>query len=251
MKNLEIKKSKNLGINFILLIVFAIHLFAILMVYLDSDFFYLKYPLFSLLDSYFATALIINPIIISSVVKKVIEIEEKNNMWDLQLSLGLKIPTILVNKFKNLSFKFFILQIVEWIIIITLSYQNNDFIINSEITKRIIIYFLSELFINLSMISIFIIIEMRSKKVYFSLFFSIIGAMSGIICMFTSNLLSQINPFALFSTLLNINYIKNGSGFIQMPYNINYFTILISFIYLSISVIYLIKNKKYILNKGI
>ena len=39
MKNLEIKKSKNLGINFILLIVFAIHLFAILMVYLDSDFF--------------------------------------------------------------------------------------------------------------------------------------------------------------------------------------------------------------------
>ncbi len=150
----------------------------------------------------------------------------------MQMSLGLKVQKILLDKIKNLSIKVFLLQIIEWLIIIFLANKNINFDLNIDVIKRIVIYFLTTLSINVSMLLIFTIIEIKSKKIYFSLFFSIVGAMSGIITMLTSKVLSQINPFGLFATILNINYVREGQVFIQTMNNINYLTLSISLIYI-------------------
>lgn len=251
MKNLEIKKNKGLKLNFTLLILFAIHLFSILIAFKTKDFQSNKYPLARILDSYLAISLFFNPIALSSLVKKVIEIEEKNNMWQMQISLGLKVQKILLDKIKNLSIKVFLLQILEWLIIIFLASKNINFDLDINLIKRIIIYFLTTLSINISMIMIFTIIEIKSKKIYFSLFFSIVGAMSGIITMLTSKVLSQINPFGLFATILNINYVREGQVFIQTMNNINYLTLPISLIYIILALIYITRLNKYSLSKDI
>ena len=120
-----------------------------------------------------------------------------------------------------------------------------------EIIKRIIIYFLTTLSINILMLLIFTIIEIKSKKIYFSLFFSIVGAMSGIITMLTSKILSQINPFGLLATILNINYVKDGQVYTQTMNNINYLTLFISLIYIIISLIYITRLNKFTLTKDI
>ena len=251
MKNLEIKKNKGLKLKFTILILFAIHLFSILIAFKTKDFQVNKYPLARILDSYLAISLFFNPIALSSLVKKVIEIEEKNNMWQMQISLGLKAQKILLDKIKTLSLKILLIQIIEWLIIIFLASKNINFELDVEIIKRIIIYFLTTLSINISMLLIFTIIEIKSKKIYFSLFFSIVGAMSGIITMLTSKVLSQINPFGLFATILNINYVKDGDIFRQTLNNINYLSLLISLLYIFLALIYILKINKFTLSKEV
>lgn len=251
MKNLEIKKNKGLKLNFTILIIFAIHLFSILIAFKTKDFQVNKYPLARILDSYLAISLFFNPIALSSLVKKVIEIEEKNNMWQMQISLGIKVQKILLNKIKTLSLKILLIQIIEWLIIIFLASKNINFELDMKIIKRIIIYFLTTLSINISMLLIFTIIEIKSKKIYFSLFFSIVGAMSGIITMLTSKVLSQINPFGLFATILNINYVKEGDIFRQTLNNINYLSLLISLFYIFLALIYILKINKFTLSKEV
>ena len=251
MKNLEIKKNKGLKLNFTILILFAIHLFSILIAFKTKDFQVNKYPLARILDSYLAISLFFNPLALSSLVKKVIEIEEKNNMWQMQISLGLKVQKILLNKIKTLSLKILLIQIIEWLIIIFLASKNINFELDVEIIKRIIIYFLTTLSITISMLLIFTIIEIKSKKIYFSLFFSIVGAMSGIITMLTSKVLSQINPFGLFATILNINYVKEGDIFRQTLNNINYLSLLISLLYIFLALIYILKINKFTLSKEV
>lgn len=251
MKNLEKKKNKGLKLNLTILILFAIHLFSILIAFKRKDFQTNQYPLARILDTYLAISLFFNPIALSSLVKKVIEIEEKNNMWQMQISLGLKVQKILLDKIKNLSIKVFLLQIIEWLIIIFLANKNINFDLNIDVIKRIVIYFLTTLSINVSMLLIFTIIEIKSKKIYFSLFFSIVGAMSGIITMLTSKVLSQINPFGLFATILNINYVREGQVFIQTMNNINYLTLPISLIYIIFALIYITRLNKFSLSKDI
>lgn len=251
MKNLEIKKNKGLKLNFTILILFAIHLFSILIAFKTKDFQVNEYPLARILDSYLAISLFFNPIALSSLVKKVIEIEEKNNMWQMQISLGLKVQKILLNKIKTLSLKILLIQIIEWSLIIFLSSKSKNFNLEIDLIKRIVIYFLTTFSINISMLLIFTIIEIRSKKIYFSLFFSIVGAMSGIITMLTSKVLSQINPFGLFATILNINYVKDGQVYTQTMNNINYLTLLISLIYIILSLIYIARLNKFTLSKDI
>ena len=251
MKNLEIKKNKGLKLNFTILILFSIHLFSILIAFKTKDFQVNKYPLARILDSYLAISLFFNPLALSSLVKKVIEIEEKNNMWQMQISLGLRVQKILLDKIKTLSLKILLIQIIEWLIIIFLASKNINFELDVEIIKRIIIYFLTTLSINISMLLIFIIIEIKSKKIYFSLFFSIVGAMSGIITMLTSKVLSQINPFGLFATILNVNYVKEGDIFRQTLNNINYLSLLISLFYIFLALIYILKINKFTLSKEV
>ena len=251
MKNLEIKKNKGLKLNFTILILFAIHLFSILIAFKTEDFQTNEYPLARILDSYLAISLFFNPIALSSLVKKVIEIEEKNNMWQMQISLGLRVQKILLNKIKTLSLKILLIQILEWLLIIFLSSKSKNFNLDIDLIKRIVIYFLTTLSINISMLLIFTIIEIKSKKIYFSLFFSIVGAMSGIITMLTSKVLSQINPFGLFATILNINYVKDGEVFRQTINNINYLTLLISLFYIFLALFYILKNNKFSLSKEI
>lgn len=251
MKNLEIKKNKGLKLNFTILILFSIHLFSILIAFKTKDFQVNKYPLARILDSYLAISLFFNPLALSSLVKKVIEIEEKNNMWQMQISLGLKVQKILLNKIKTLSLKILLIQIIEWSLIIFLSSKSKNFNLDIDLIKRIVIYFLTTFSINISMLLIFTIIEIKSKKIYFSLFFSIVGAMSGIITMLTSKVLSQINPFGLFATILNINYVKDGEVFRQTMNNINYLTLFISLIYIIFSLIYITRLNKFTLSKDI
>lgn len=251
MKNLEIKKNKGLKLNFTILILFSIHLFSILIAFKTKDFQVNKYPLARILDSYLAISLFFNPLALSSLVKKVIEIEEKNNMWQMQISLGLKVQKILLNKIKTLSLKILLIQIIEWSLIIFLSSKSKNFNLEIDLIKRIVIYFLTTLSINISMLLIFTIIEIKSKKIYFSLFFSIVGAMSGIITMLTSKVLSQINPFGLFASILNINYVKEGQIYRQTINNINYLTLLISLFYIFLALIYILKNNKFRLSKEV
>src|SRR5699024_1036391 len=101
-----------------------------------------KFFIYEVLDVYFFVSLMVNPIVISSLAKKVIEIEEKNNMWQLQMSLGEKVPDILLNKFKKLSIKLLLVQILEWILIILLSTKSNYFSLNGDVLARLLILFL-------------------------------------------------------------------------------------------------------------
>ncbi|MFO3716597.1 hypothetical protein [Anaerococcus cruorum] len=251
MKNLEIKKNKGLGLNFMLLIEFTIHMLFILVAVLGKSFGKSSYPLYMILDNYFMTCLLINPIIISTIAKKVIEMEEKNNMWQLQTSLGEYISNILVNKIAILAIKIGTLQIIEWIIILLLANRNPNLILGTSTIKRLVIYFFSEYSINLFLLNLFMIVEMKSNKVYFSLFFSIIGAMTGIICMLTSKVLSQINPFAWFVSMLNISYTKQGGEFIQSVNDINYLTFIISLICIIVEFMILKNINSYSLNKDL
>ncbi|WP_394011083.1 hypothetical protein [Anaerococcus cruorum] len=251
MKNLEIKKNKRLGLNLMLVIECSLHLIFILIVFLDKSFAKSSYPLHLILDNYFTTCLLINPIIISTIAKKVIEMEEKNNMWQLQTSLGEDISNILVNKVKIIARKLGVLQVIEWVIIFILANQNPNLTLNTSTITRSVIYFLSEYAINLFLLILFMIVEMKSSKTYFSLFFSIIGAMTGIICMLTSKVLSQINPFAWFVSMLNISYTEQGSEFIQSANKINYLTLTISLICIIIEFIILKNTKSYSLTKDL
>ncbi len=249
MKNLERKKYKRLKINFLIIVVFISQILMVVGVSHSKSFLENKYPLAYILDAYLFISLIINPILISSLVKKVIEIEEKNKMWQMQIILGEKINSIMINKFKTLSFKLVLLQIIEAIVFIKLAMKSENFIINNEMILRFLIVNTSALIINLFFLSFFMIIEIKTKKVYALSFIAIIGGLTGIITMLTSKTLSFLNPFALMSSLLSISYVKKENAFIEILNPINLYALIISSILLILSIIYLKKMKSYNLSK--
>ena len=136
MANLERKKYKRLGINFLILIVFFAQMLVVTGFSLSKTFAKGNYPLADILDTYLFISLLINPILISSLVKKVIEIEEKNKMWQLQVSLGEKVNSILINKFKNISLKLVLLQIVEAIVFLLLAKKSGHFNMDTDMILR-------------------------------------------------------------------------------------------------------------------
>lgn len=249
MKNLERKKYKRLGIFFLIIIVFFAQMLIVGGNSHSKTFAQGKYPLFYIIDTYLFISLLINPILISSLVKKVMEIEEKNNMWQMQIMLGEKVNSILIDKFKNLSFSLVLLQISESIVFILLAKKSVNFIVNREIILRFCLVNLTALLINLFLLVLFIIIEMKTKKVYTLSFISIVGGLTGIITMLTSNILTFFNPFAWMASLLNISYVKEGSKFVQVLNPINFYTLIIALIFLIFGIIYLKTMKSYNLYK--
>lgn len=245
MKNLERKKYKRLGLNFLIIIVFFAQMLMVAGVSFSKSFSDSKYPLSYILDTYLFISLLLNPILISSLVKKVIEIEEKNKMWQMQIILGEKINSILLDKFKNLSIKLTLLQIIEATFFLVMAERSINFNINSKIILRFGVINISALIINLFFLGLFMIIEMKAKKVYTLSFISIVGGLTGIITMLTSKVLSYINPFAWMSSLLSISYVKEGNEFVQVLNPINFYTLIIAIILLILSIIYLKAMKSY------
>lgn len=249
MKNLERKKFKRLGINFLIIVVFIAQMLMVAGVSHSKSFAEVAYPLAYILDTYLFYSLLINPILISSLVKKVIEIEEKNNMWKIQIMLGEKVNHILINKFKNLSLKLIILQALEALLFILLASKSANFSMSSEMLLRFVLVNLSALIINLFFLGFFMIVEMKTKKVYTLSFISIIGGLAGIITMLTSKALSFINPFAWMASLLNVSYVLENQNFVQVLNPINFYTIIIAFAFLVLMIIYIKTMKSYILWK--
>ena len=245
MKNLERKKFKRLGINFLIIVVFIGQMLMVAGVSHSKSFAEVAYPLAYILDTYLFYSLLINPILISSLVKKVIEIEEKNNMWKIQIMLGEKVNHILINKFKNLSLKLILLQALEALFFILLARKSVNFKMNSEMLLRFLLVNLSALIINLFFLGFFMIVEMKSKKVYTLSFISIIGGLTGIITMLTSKVLSFINPFAWMASLLNVSYVIENQNFVQVLNPINFYTIIIAFAFLVLMIIYIKTMKSY------
>lgn len=93
------------------------------------------------------------------------------------------------------------------------------------------------------------IIEMKTKKVYTLSFFSLVGGLTGVITMLTSEILSFINPFAWMASLLNISYVKEGDKFVQVLNPTNFYTLIIALVFLILSLIYLKTMKSYNLYK--
>lgn len=249
MANLERKKYKRLGINFLILIVFFAQMLMVIGVSHSKSFAKGNYPLAYILDTYLFISLLINPILISSLVKKVIEIEEKNKMWQLQVSLGEKVNSILINKFKNLSLKLVLLQIVEAIVFLLLAKKSIHFNIDTDMILRFALVNLSAIIINLFFMALFMIIEMKVKRVYTLSFIGIVGGLTGVITMLTSKTLAFVNPFAWMASLLNISYVKEGGKFIQVLNSINFYTPIIAFILLIVCLTYLKAMKTYNLYK--
>lgn len=249
MANLERKKYKRLGINFLLLIVFLAHMLIVTGLSFRKIFLASKYPLFFIMDTYLFVSLLINPIVISSLVKKVIEIEEKNKMWQLQLSLGEKVNYILINKFKNLSLRLVLLQIIESLVFLRLAMRSVNFALTSDVLLRFVLVNISILLINLFFLGLFMIIEMKVKRVYSLSFISIVGGLTGIITMLTSEFLSFVNPFAWMASLLNISYVKEGDKFVQVLNPINFYTGIIALILLIFTIIYIKEMNTYNLYK--
>lgn len=249
MKNLERKKYKRLGINFLILLVFFAQTFMVAGLAHSKSFLEDKYPLANILDTYLFISLLMNPILISSLVKKVVEIEEKNKMWQLQIILGGKVNSILLDKFKNLAFKLTLLQVIEAIVFLLLARQSTHFSMTSQILVRFFVVNLSALTINLFFLGFFMIIEMKAKKVYTLSFLSIIGGLTGVISMLTSKILTYINPFAWMASLLNISNVKEGNRFVQVLNPINFYTPILALALLILSLLYLKAMKSYNLSK--
>ena len=114
---------------------------------------------------------------------------------------------------------------------------------------RFLIVNLSALIINLFFLGFFMIIEMKTKKVYTLSFISIVGGLTGVITMLTSEIFSLVNPFAWMASLLNISYVKEGDKFIQVLNPINFYTLIIALIFLVASLFYLKTMKSYNLYK--
>ncbi|WP_276881228.1 hypothetical protein [Anaerococcus tetradius] len=249
MANLERKKYKRLGINFLILIVFFAQMLMVAGFSLSKSFAEGNYPLADILDTYLFISLLINPILISSLVKKVIEIEEKNKMWQLQVSLGEKVNSILINKFKNLSLKLVLLQIVEAIVFLLLAKKSANFNMDTDMILRFGLVNLSAILTNLFFMGLFMIIEMKAKRVYTLSFISIVGGLTGIITMLTSEFLCFVNPFGWMASLLNISYVKEGDKFVQVLNPINFYTGIIALILLMLTIIYIKEMKTYNLYK--
>lgn len=249
MANLERKKYKRLGINFLILVVFLGQMLIVLGASFNKSFPQSSYPLAYILDTYLFISLLINPILISSLVKKVIEIEEKNKMWQMQIILGEKVNSILFDKFKILALRLVFLQIIEGLVFLSLAKRSANFNFSGDMVLRFVLVNLTALIINLFFVSLFMIIEMKSKKVYTLSFLSIIGGLTGIITMLSSETLSFVNPFAWMASLLNISYLNEGGKFIQVLNPINFYTLIIALISLLGSLYYLKSMKSYSLYK--
>lgn len=163
----------------------------------------------------------------------------------MQMILGEKVNTILLDKFKYLSMSLVLLQVIEALVFLLLASRSDHFTMNQPTILRFCVVNLSALLINLFFLGLFVIIEMKSKKVYSLSFIAIIGGLTGVITMLTSRILAFINPFAWMSSLLTISYSRKGDEFIQVLNPINYYTGIIALTLLILSIMYLKNMKSY------
>ena len=108
---------------------------------------------------------------------------------------------------------------------------------------------ISAIIINLFFMGLFMIIEMKSKRVYTLSFIAIVGGLTGVITMLTSKILSFVNPFAWMASLMNISYVNEGGKFIQVLNPINFYTPIIALILLIVCLGYLKTMKSFNLYK--
>ena len=216
MTNMESKKYKGLGLYTLLILMLCVHVPILGVIGFTNSFTEEIYPLFSLLDAYFLFQLIFNPVLLSSLVKKVVEIEEKNNMFQLQEMLGVEPSTLLMRKWSWLSLRIFILQLIEWALILHMAARSSYFNFSQVASARVAVVFFSQWLIASAFVALFLILDTRSKSPYFTLFFSMGGALSGILSMLTSRILTLINPFAWDSSLLSISFVKGSEGFTRV-----------------------------------
>lgn len=214
MIHTESRKYKGLGLYPLLFLMLCVHVLVLGVIAFEHSFRQDTYPLYSLLDGYFLFQLIFNPVLLSSLVKKVVEIEEKNNMFQLQEMLGVEPSTLLMRKWSWLSLRLFLLQLVEWALILHMAARSSYFNFSQVASVRVAVVFFSQWLIASAFVALFLILDTRSKSPYFTLFFSMGGALSGILSMLTSRVLTLINPFAWNSSLLSIfSYVKGSEGF--------------------------------------
>lgn len=213
MTSMESRKYKSLGLYTLLFLMLCVHVPILGVIGFTNSFTEEIYPLFSLLDAYFSFQLIFNPVLLSSLVKKVVEIEEKNNMFQLQEMLGIEPSTLLMRKWSWLSLRLFILQLIEWALILHMAARSSHFHLSQVASVRVAVAFCSQWLIASAFVALFLILDTRSKSPYFTLFFSMGGALSGILFMLTSRILTLINPFAWYSSLLSISFVKGSEGF--------------------------------------
>ena len=213
MIHTESRKYKGLRLYALLILMLCVHVPVLGVIGFTNSFAEEIYPLFTLLDAYFLFQLIFNPVLLSSLVKKVVEIEEKNNMFQLQEMLGVEPSTLLMRKWSWLSLRLFILQLVEWALILHMAARSDYFHLSQVASARVAVLFCSQWLIASAFVALFLILDTRSKSPYFTLFFSMGGALSGILSMLTSRVLTLINPFAWDSSLLSISYVKGSEGF--------------------------------------
>lgn len=169
----------------------------------------------------------------------------KNKMWQMQIILGERVNSILLDKFKNLSFRLLLLQIIEALVFLVLARRSDYFHMTGGLALRFGLVNLSALMVNLFFLGFFMIVEMKAKKVYTLSFLSIIGGLTGIISMLTSKILTYINPFAWMASLMNLSYVKEGDRFVQVLNPLNFYTLIIALVLLTTSLAYLRTMKFY------
>lgn len=209
----ESRKYKGLGLYPLLFLMLCVHVPVLGVIGFTKSFTEEAYPLFSLLDAYFLFQLIFNPVLLSSLVKKVVEIEEKNNMFQLQEMLGVEPSTLLLRKWSWLSLRLFILQLIEWALILHMAARSDHFHLSQVASAHVAVAFCSQWLITSAFVALFLLLDTRAKSPYFTLFLSMGGALFGILSMLTSRALTFINPFAWYSSLLSISFVKGSEGF--------------------------------------
>ena len=216
MIHTESRKYKGLGLYPLLFLMLCVHVPVLGVIGFTNSFTEEIYPLFSLLDAYYMFQLIFNPVLLSSLVKKLVEIEEKNNMFQLQEMLGVEPSTLLMRKWSWLSLRLFFLQILEWALILHMAARSSYFNFSQVASARVAVLFCSQWLISSAFVALFLILDTRAKSPYFTLFFAMGGALSGILSMLTSRILTLINPFAWNASLLSLSFVKGSEGFTRV-----------------------------------
>ncbi|MDY3119264.1 MAG: hypothetical protein SOW18_06985 [Peptoniphilus sp.] len=230
MINTESRKYKGLGLYVLIFFMLCVHVPLLGILAFSNSFTEEILPFFTLLDAYYMFQLIFNPVLLSSLVKKMVEIEEKNNMFQLQEMLGVESSTLLFRKWSWLSLRLFILQLVEWALILPMAARSNHFHLSQVASAQVAVVFCSQWVIASAFVALFLILDTRSKSHYFTLFFSMAGALSGILSMLTSHALTLINPFAWTASLLIISYVKDSVGFTRVINPISWLSLVVSLV---------------------
>lgn len=247
----ESRKYRGLRLYALLSLMLCVHIPVLGVVAFEHSFSQDIYPLFSLLDGYFLFQLIFNPVLLSSLVKKVVEIEEKNNMFQLQEMLGVEPSTLLFRKWSWLSLRLFLLQLIEWALILHMAARSSYFNFSQVASARVAVVFFSQWLIASAFVALFLILDTRAKSPYFTLFFAMGGALSGILSMLTSRVLTLINPFAWNSSLLSLSFVKSSEGFTRVINPVPWLSLAVSLAGLLICLFMIKKHTRIRSNKTI
>ncbi|RVU55556.1 ABC transporter permease [Anaerosphaera multitolerans] len=229
----KIEKKKYKGSNLALMLLFFIVLNLGLIGTLifsrefQSTMNFTGYSWLNIMDSYFMYKVILNPILLSVLVSKSVDMENQGNMWKYLKSCGVDFKKIYKVKFQYIFRLYFIYQCLEWLMIIILSKSIG--LRETMPIYRMSIYFVKQLSISYLLMAIHYLAAIKWENQLVTISISLIGTVVGVISMFLPIVFSNLVPYSWYVTMISLqyNYVARNEYYISIR-DVNYFPLLIA-----------------------